>query len=485
MGELQLDPIPSILIESVRDIGYSFESAIADIIDNSITAGAKHIQIMVRSESDPAIAVIDDGDGLSRDQLIAAMRMGSTDPREQRSLGDLGRFGLGMKTASFSQCRKLTVYSSQSGVANAFTWDLDYVVGTNSWSVIEQTNFQEMPFYSLFPRTGTVVLWEKIDRLGQQSSEGKNVASSFERLAADAEEHIALVFHRFLAGEPSCQKIEIALNDRQIEPLDPFNKKHSATIPGPEEPLPGGVVIQAYTLPHRKKYSSQSEYEKYGLRGGYQKNQGIYLYRAKRLIIHGTWFNLAKKTAVTQLCRVRIDIDNTKDEDWKIDIKKVSAQLPEEARATIRRLLSRFSSPSKGVYKRMGAKQTTSAFYPTWEIIKDSGLTRYAINRSHPTLLELQDLLDEDQTRKLSNALDVIESGFPLDSLFVELTNSPEAVATPVISDISFAETVRDFFAYLKGQGVEEQTIIDQMRSTPIFSNRWDEVLKVLDIKES
>ena len=329
------------------------------------------------------------------------------------------------------------------------------------------------------------MLWEKIDRLGQQPSSGKKVTSSFERLVSDAEEHIALVFHRFLAGEPSCSKVDITLNGRQIEPLDPFNKKHSATILGPEELLPGGVVMQAYTLPHRKKYSSQKEYEKYGLRGGYQRNQGIYLYRAKRLIIHGTWFNLAQKTAITQLCRVRIDIDNTNDEDWKIDIKKVSAQLPEEARATIRRLLSRLSSPSKGVYKRMGAKQTTSASYPTWEIIKDSGLTRYAINRFHPTLLELQVLLNEDQTRKLSHTLDVIESGFPLDSLFVELTNNPETVATPVINNISFAAIVRDFFAHLKGQGIEEQTIIDQMRSTPIFSNSWDKVLRILGIKES
>ena len=485
MGELQLDPIPSVLIESMRDIGYSFESAIADIIDNSITAGAKHIQIEVRSEVNPVVAIIDDGYGLSRDQLIAAMRMGSTDPREQRSLGDLGRFGLGMKTASFSQCRRLTVYSSQSGVANAFTWDLDYVVKMNSWSVIEQTKFHELNFYQAFPSTGTVVLWEKIDRLGQQSSSGKNPTSSFERLVSDAEKHIALVFHRFLAGEPSCPKVDITLNGRQIEPLDPFNKKHSATILGPEELLPGGVVMQAYTLPHRKKYSSQKEYEKYGLRGGYQRNQGIYLYRAKRLIIHGTWFNLAQKTAITQLCRVRIDIDNTNDEDWKIDIKKVSAQLPEEARATIRRLLTRLSSPSKGVYKRMGAKQTTSAAYPTWEIIRDSGLTRYAINRSHPTLLELQVLLNEDQTRKLSHTLDVIESGFPLDSLFVELTNNPETVATPVIDDISFTEIVREFFAYLKGQGIEEQTIIHQMRSTPVFSNSWEKVLRILGIKES
>ena len=133
----------------------------------------------------------------------------------------------------------------------------------------------------------------------------------------------------------------------------------------------------------------------------------------------------------------------------------------------------------------MGAKQTTSASYPTWEIIKDSGLTRYAINRFHPTLLELQVLLNEDQTRKLSHTLDVIESGFPLDSLFVELTNNPETVATPVINNISFAAIVRDFFAHLKGQGIEEQTIIDQMRSTPIFSNSWDKVLRILGIKES
>ena len=481
MGEVRLDPIPRILIESMRDIGYSFEAALADIIDNAITANARNIDIWVRNSDESLIAVADDGDGLTREELLSAMRMGSTNPRKEREKGDLGRFGLGMKTASFSQCRKLTVVSGKNGSRNGFTWDLDSVAECNEWNVIEESLDGPLPFYWEFPETGTIVIWSKIDRIASNEKSG---LKSFDRIVSDAEEHISLVFHRFLAGEVGCPKITIRINGREIEPLDPFNRKHTATIPGPEEPLPGGVTVQSFTLPHETKYATHAEYEKYGLRGGYLKNQGIYLYRAKRLIIHGTWFNLAKKSALTQLCRVKIDIDNTKDEGWKIDIKKVSAQLPEEARTTIKRLLSRFSSPSKSVYKRRGAKQTTAAYYPMWNSIKDNGFTRYEINREHPTIRALRESLENDEVEQLNYVLSAIESGFPLDALFVDLSNMPESVKPPKIDKESFRQITKDFFGFLKAAGADEQTILDQMKLTPMFFERWEEVLLVLNIEE-
>ena len=138
--EIELDPEPGILIESLRDVGYSFNSAVADIIDNSITANSGNVSVFALPFGDGGfkVAIIDDGDGLDRDELLKAMRLGSSNPRLAREAGDLGRFGLGLKTASFSQCRRLTVVSRRDGDTSAFTWDLDTVVRSNKWTVIER-----------------------------------------------------------------------------------------------------------------------------------------------------------------------------------------------------------------------------------------------------------------------------------------------------------------------------------------------------------
>lgn len=144
-NEIELTPEPAILIESLRDIGYSFDSALADIIDNSITAHARDIAVFALPIEDSfKVAIIDDGNGLSRQELLHAMRLGSANPRGERAIGDLGRFGLGLKTASFSQCRRLTVVSRQNNETAAFTWDLDTVVKDNSWSVLERKDFEQI-----------------------------------------------------------------------------------------------------------------------------------------------------------------------------------------------------------------------------------------------------------------------------------------------------------------------------------------------------
>ena len=157
---VQLDPEPSILIESLRDIGYSFNSALADIVDNSITANASKVWIQAIPDNEFRIGIIDNGTGLSKNDLMQAMRLGSTDPRQERAINDLGRFGLGLKTASFSQCRRLTVVSRNNGEAAGYTWDLDLVVEQNAWNVIERDDLDEVPFVDELGDTGTLVLWE-------------------------------------------------------------------------------------------------------------------------------------------------------------------------------------------------------------------------------------------------------------------------------------------------------------------------------------
>ena len=478
---MQLEPEPRILIESLRDIGYSFNSALADIVDNSITAKARNILILAIPSDDFRIAIIDDGEGLGRDELMHAMRLGSTDPRCKRNLNDLGRFGLGLKTASFSQCRRLTVVSKKSGEVNAFTWDLDLVASENKWTVLEQKRTDAIPFIGEMRETGTLVLWEKLDRLTGVNGSGK---ANYDRIISEAQDYLSLVFHRYLAGERGLKRIKVNVNNRTLDPIDPFNVSNQATQPSPVENVCPGVTMQAFTLPHRSNYTSDAEYEKFALPGGYLKNQGVFLYRAKRLILHGTWFGIAKKTALTQLCRVKIDIDVNQDEAWKIDVKKVSAQLPEEVRASIKQLITHIGAPSKRVYRRRGARLTRPEVYPAWNAIKTGDKTLYCINRKNPILDSFNSSLDDDQRAAFKTVLSLVESSFPTESLFYELSNNEGSVCFEEMEDDDFCNAVHTFFGSLKQMGKDEDDILSTMRSVDLFATRWNEVLAILGIEE-
>lgn len=481
----RLDPIPAILIESMRDIGYSFDTALADIVDNSLSAGASLIQIETQTIEKPVLAVIDNGEGLTKSELLQSMRMGSLDPRVTRSRRDLGRFGLGMKTASFSQCRKLTVVSRRFGILSGFIWDLDHVEITNQWEVLEVTDYESVPFFELLPDDcGTMVVWEKIDRaLGATKCQEAGNAV-FNRLVSEAEDHLALVFHRFIGFEPGYKKITMRLNGRDIEPLDPFNSQHEALISGIVEALPDGITVQGFTLPHASKYETIQEYDRYALPGGYLKNQGIYLYRERRLIIHGTWFNLAKKTVSHQLCRVKIDIDNLHDEEWKIDVKKASAQLPENVRETVRNLYQRLVRPSNDVIRRRGAKQVSKDLHPAWNDIRSDGKVSYKINRDHPVLVDFRAGLDAEDAKKFDVVIGLIETGLPTDSIVYELTTDPDKVRQAQLKDEDFSEAARLLFESLKGMGQDDEAVLDVMRRIEPFGVMWDQTLSVLGIVE-
>lgn len=479
--EISLGPEPSILIESLRDIGYSFNSALADILDNSITAGARNIRILALPIDDFRIAIVDDGEGLTRDELKRAMRLGSSDPRVDRQENDLGRFGLGLKTASFSQCRRLTVASRKDGKTHAFTWDLDVVVAKNDWTVLEHQSISAIPHIEELNDSGTLVLWENIDRLTGSNGQGK---VDFNRVIDEAQDYLSLVFHRFLSGEAGLAHIDIFVNNRLLEPIDPFNVGNKATQKSPIEKVSQGVSIQSFTLPHRSQYERESDYERYALPGGYLKNQGIYLYRAKRLIIQGTWFGIAKKTALTQLCRVKIDIDINQDELWKIDVKKVSAQLPEEVRSRIKQLINMMGAPSKKVYRRRGTRLTSSEAYPAWNVIKTGEKTLYQINRGNPIIAAFRDSLDEGETKGFDMVLSLIEAAFPTESLFYEISNDSESVLFGDMSSETFAESARAFFASMKQAGKDDEEILSIMRAVDLFAKHWDQALIALGVKE-
>lgn len=479
-----LEPEASKLIESMRDIGYSLETALADIIDNSISAGAAKIEILSRtSGEEPLIAVLDNGVGMTRDELLQAMRPGSRNPAFDDRPNDLGRFGLGLKTASFSQARRLSVVSRRSGTVACAIWDLDHVSQTNRWEVLLPETLAAVPFAENVVSEGTLVVWEKLDRVaitGQERS-GGSIGVALD----EAREHLELVFHRFLSGEPGQRKITMKLNGRALKPFDPFHSDHAATQREPQEPevlrLKGrDILIQAFTLPHHRKVG-KAEWERYAGKAGYTKNQGFYVYRERRLIIHGTWFGLARQSEATKLARVRIDTPRELDQYWKIDVKKASAQLPQELREHLRTLVERIGATSKRVYTHRGRILANDTRLPVWNRVQQGSEIRYRLNLEHPVLSRLLNDVDREIAHRLRHALELAAAALPIDALIVDLSGRPEEVAGAEISEDGLRDTAVTTYRQLTTSLEEPDTrVLDMMSVIDPFRTRFPEVRALL-----
>lgn len=290
MFDQECVPFAPALIESMRSLGYSFSSAIADLLDNSISAKATTIHILSEPSDNPSLVIFDDGCGMSAERLYEAMRYGSSNPLEERADDDLGRFGLGLKSASLSQCRKLIVVSKQDGVVSAYSWDLDYVIEKKAW-ILKGFNENEI---SSFPKIemlngvdhGTYVYLSEFDRIKESTV---NISETFSKCLDDMINHLALVFHRFLD-----ESLRIYVNGLEIESRDPFLISHKATQRKRESSFyinGEKITLKPYILPHLSKLS-QDDMDKVGGKDRLRNDQGFYVYRNKRLIIWGTWFRL-------------------------------------------------------------------------------------------------------------------------------------------------------------------------------------------------
>lgn len=431
MKSICTSPKASALIESLRDIGYSLESALADIVDNSITAQAKNIHIHFNVEGkSPAIAIIDDGEGMNEGELIEAMRPGSISPIEERDRNDLGRFGLGLKTASFSQSRRLTVVSRKNGIESGCIWDLEVVVKENDWllQVLEKDEIDKVMFIEKLGTQGTVVLWDALDRLIDQTGE-KSVSSAYEKMGI-AIRHLELVFHRYLKGEPGISKVKIEVNGDPLKGFDPFNAGHAATQILPQEKIVVNgedIIVQPYILPHHSKISRQ-QYEYYGGEEGYLKNQGFYVYRNARLLIKGSWFRLARQSELTKLARVRIDLPNCQDHLWNIDVKKSRANPPLVIKQRLEKIIEKITGSSTRVYVVRGHRAVNAELISVWQRHAAHGEIFYTINRNHPLIAKFLDNLPGDARKECEDLLTLIEGKFPVDALFSDMSSAPESI---------------------------------------------------------
>lgn len=420
-------PYAPVLVESTRSIGYSFETAVADIIDNSISAGATDIRVCFMSKDPQWLCIEDNGCGMSESELETAMRYGSHSPSDVRSKDDLGRFGLGLKTASLSQCRKVTVMSKRDGQIVAACWDLDYIIQTGEWSLQlwSGEEIKNLPGH-LFLETnesGTVVLWQKFDRLQQESV---NVQQTFDEKIELTRKHIALVFHRFLNTEGVGNRISITFNGDPVTGADPFLTRHPATQPMTEQLLRVNgeeIRVKPYILPFASKLSAK-DIRSIGGTDDLRQQQGFYIYRNRRLIIWGTWFRLIRQNELGKLARVRVDIPNSLDSIWKIDIKKSTAALPSFIKKNLADIVRNAVGRSERVYRYRGRNIQTDALTHIWEPFDQRGVFRYRINRDVPIYKMLEDHMDEGGLSLLDAFSRMLEDSFPYADVYYHLAKN-------------------------------------------------------------
>lgn len=428
---INLTPSPSALIQSLRSIGYTLDTALADIIDNSITALAKNISVRFEwNKKNTWIAVVDDGCGMTKDELIDAMRFGSRSPREERDPNDLGRFGLGLKTASISQCKILSVATFHKKKLHGCTMDLDKL--NDQWSaefLIAESVKKDKVLFSLCDDiikngSGTVVLWRNLDSIiGETFSKEKEKA--FSTVMDRSRKHIETVFHRFFKSGNSKNALSINFNNSPLRPFDPFGTKSLALQELPDEKIDieGHIIkVQPFVLPHHSKISKSAYRENAGSEG-YLENQGFYVYRNQRLIIKSTWFRLIKKEELNKLIRIRVDIPNALDHLWKIDVKKSNATPPQEVLKNLKRIIGRIEISGKRVFKKRASIIQSKKTIPVWTRTAVEGKIKYIINENHPVLENITEEMDGKFVTELRAFLRMVGDAFPQDVYYADLAD--------------------------------------------------------------
>ncbi|MBE5862399.1 MAG: ATP-binding protein [Lachnospiraceae bacterium] len=429
--DIDCPPYAPILMESTRAIGYSTESAIADILDNSIAAGAKEIQIFYNTMPKPYIAFLDNGKGMNEQAITEAMRYGSSSPIDEREAGDLGRYGLGMKMASLSQCRCLSVISKQGEEIQGRRWDLNHIIATESWS-LEQLDIDEIEALPESERLfnaiqGTLVLWQDLDKIKTGSL---TLEKALEDRMIAVKQHLELVFHRYLSGD-GVKRLSIMINGVKLAPFDPFFVTKSTVVMDDEKiDLPGRkgkVIVTPYVLPHPSNMS-KAELDLYGGKEGLRSLQGFYIYRNKRLLTWGTWFGLTRKDEFTKLARVKVDIPNSLDDLWTLDIKKSTAYPPEIVKTRLKQLISTMTSGSKRSWTFRQKRETNSTTVHVWNKVETRDGIRYIVNQEHPALEALYDRLEEEERKLLKGYLDTVQNNLPLNNLHMDLNQDAKII---------------------------------------------------------
>ncbi len=470
-------PEAGAMINTFRAFGYNLRTAVADIIDNSISANAENIWIEYKwNGAESWITITDDGKGMNSSELKLAMTPGSKDPKDNRDEHDLGRFGLGLKTSSFSQCKRFTVATKSKGstLINR-CWDLDHVNETKKWSLLNFISDKSLADKLDDLNSGTTVIWEKLDRLvGNANKQNEAAMNVFLEEFSAVEEHLSLVFHRYMEQK----RVTIYMNGNKLDPWDPFMKQsEGGQLVAKEDLDKGQVNVKCYVLPHISKLSADER--KKSKTEEWYKLQGFYVYRQNRLLLHGDWLGLFSKNEQYKNARILIDIPNRLDHDWKIDIKKATATPSFAVRKDLVRL-GKLARTAAGSLHRFRGNQImlddsikSFDFQSVWKARKTRDDVRhYYINPNHSLI---KGLINKESisSKEFKTVLNLIGETTPVESIIQYHSDDPESHElrnTDKNLDQGTIEVASMMYDSLKTQGLNREAAMKQIFNIEPFN---------------
>lgn len=428
VSPVQIEDVPPApaLFNSMRHVGYDLHTALADLVDNSIAAHATRVDIRFGVSPYPFVAICDDGHGMSRSELRTAMTLAGADASVSRARDDLGRFGLGLKTASLSQCRQLSVVSSDGGGLHGAIWDLDFVAENNRWGLQTADGSDILAWLpeevSPPSKTGTVVLWKELDQL--EIGNGISLPE-LDAVFMEARNWLGFIFHRFLQHRKG---LTLSVNGNRVPEKDPFleenpaTQRHSTVFFDERR-----ICVEPFTLPAVEKLTRNDRKKLFLAEADtLEETQGFYLYRGRRLISWGDWFGIQPRKAQTRLVRVKVDVPNLLDEEWSLDIKKSRAVPPKELKDKLRSFVPAMTRAGRRTVDYRGRRVANQASRQIWTEISDRNGFRFEVNTEHPIVqstLESLTVMDRKQVKQL---LDVIASTFPVQTAVARVNGDME-----------------------------------------------------------
>jgi len=354
-----ITPSAARLTESLRDIGYDFPAAVADIVDNSVMAGASNVDVLIEfAGEDSYVAISDDGEGMTSNGLVEALRYGS---RRSYGRSDLGRYGLGLKTASLSQCRSVTVITcrrSAPSYVHTRMLDLDLIAELDEWLVVEPMAAPMVAIATerLSSEPGTVVIWRKLDRvLPEKRPDGGLARRRLDSMAVKTAHHLGIVFHRYLEN----RGLAITVNGQKVKPWNPFAPSEMMTSQLPlmrfemdVEDTSGSVTLRRFVLPARDEFSSLDEFERYSGPLNWNRQQGLYIYRADRLVQWGGWNGIRGIDEHTKLARASLEFDTDLDSMFNINVAKMRVSIPPQIRQMLERPINELCAHADIRYRK-------------------------------------------------------------------------------------------------------------------------------------
>ena len=484
-------PRADTLMESLRATGYSLPDAVSDLIDNSIYAGARNVWLNFHWAGEASwVSILDDGCGMSEARLLDAMRIGSRNPTEPREPSDLGRYGLGLKTASISQARSLTVATcrARQKLAGIRRWDLDHLASSGDWQLLRVSADESVPGVENLQELqhGTLVVWQKLDRLvGDAAVDDARAREQFLGSLSSLEQHLGMVFHLFMSGR---KRISIWLNRRMVAPWDPFVVDDAATQQLPTETLgdpEAPVTVTPYVLPHHSRLST----EKHRIAGGpsgWNAQQGFYVYRNHRLILPGDWLGLGfLKEEHYKLARIKVDLPNLFDQEWDIDLRKSQARPPLSMRNDLKRIARTTRKRAVEVYRHRGktiARGVGASPAFVWQRHVRANKVSYVINRDHPLIRDAlgSDSIDRQQLRQV---LRVIEEYVPIQQIWVDMAEGDESQSRPFESarERELVGLIRALYTAFINSGMTHEEALERLATTEAMGERYELVEPAVD----